>query len=96
MVIVSAASGGQDTMPVGGAISDGLKSFNRAHKKKIKPEKDVEDGQSYKTLHKLGDHLEVAKVTAQIGDFMLALRDHDDTRDPRADNRSPKGRTSRR
>jgi glycerate-2-kinase len=73
-VVISAASDGKDNVPVAGAIADGDWSRRACARLKINPAAAVADNRSYKALHKLGDHLTIEKVTANISDFVLVLR----------------------
>lgn len=74
-VIISAASDGKDNVPVAGAIADSVWSVAQCKRKKINPHQAVEANRSYKALRKLHDHLHINKVTANVSDFMLVLRD---------------------
>ncbi len=74
-VIISAASDGKDNVPVAGAIADSVWSAAECHRKRINPDQAVEKNRSYRALRRLGDHLRIEKVTANVSDFMLVLRD---------------------
>lgn len=74
-VIISAASDGKDNVPVAGAISDSVWSVAQCRKKRINPTEAVRSNRSYRALRRLGDHLQINKVTANVSDFILVLRD---------------------
>jgi glycerate-2-kinase len=76
-VIVSAASDGKDNIDVAGAICDGKASRSKAKQLNLDPTPAVTDNRSYQTLKELDDLMYVDKVTANISDFMLALRGPD-------------------
>jgi glycerate-2-kinase len=73
-VIISAASDGKDNVPVAGGIADGDWSRKQCAKLGIDPMAAVEENRGYKALHKLGDHLLINHITANISDFILVLR----------------------
>lgn len=73
-VIISAASDGKDNVPVAGGIADGSLTVKKIKKYRLDPIAAVEENRSYKTLHRLRDHLFIQKVTANISDFVIVLR----------------------
>lgn len=73
-VIISAASDGKDNVPVAGGIADGSLTIKKIKKYRLDPITAVEENRSYKTLHRLRDHLFIQKVTANISDFVIVLR----------------------
>lgn len=73
-VIISAASDGKDNEPVAGAIADSSTSRAKLHELKIDPKEAVAENRGYDALHRLGDHLQTEKITANISDFMLIIR----------------------
>lgn len=73
-VVVGCASDGRDNEPVAGAISDGEYSREQCEKLRLDPDDAIAKNDSYPLLEKLGDHLHTKWVTANISDFMIALR----------------------
>lgn len=73
--IISAASDGKDNVPVAGAIADSVWTVSQCRRKRIDPQAAVEKNRSYRALRRLGDHLQIKKVTANVSDFVLVLRD---------------------
>lgn len=74
-VVISAASDGKDNVPVAGAIADSVWSVAECRRKRIDPVHAVDTNRSYRALRRLGDHLRIEKVTANVSDFVLVLRD---------------------
>lgn len=72
-VIVSAASDGKDNIAVAGAIADSDISVAELKDHGIDPAKAVEKNSGYDALKKLGDHMQINRVTANVSDFMLGL-----------------------
>ncbi|MEI7819155.1 MAG: DUF4147 domain-containing protein, partial [bacterium] len=73
-VVISAASDGKDNVAVAGAMADSEWSVAQSAKKRINPAQSVADNRSYRALRRLGDHLQINKVTANVSDFVLVLR----------------------
>lgn len=72
-VIVSAASDGKDNVDVAGAIADSGISQKNLRKLGLNAVEAVEKNNGFDTLHKLDDHLQIQRVTANVSDFMLGL-----------------------
>ncbi len=70
-VIISAASDGKDNIDIAGAITDTesskLKNINAAEA--------VKDNQSYKTLKNINGVFNINKITANVSDFIVVLRE---------------------
>jgi glycerate-2-kinase len=73
-VVVSCASDGKDNEPVAGAIIDNPQAVTALAKNKINPDVAVEMNEGFMALKKIGGHLKTRKTTANISDFMIALR----------------------
>ena len=74
-VIISAASDGKDNIDVAGAIADGSWTVEQCIHRKLDQMQAVNDNRNYRVLHQLRDHLDIYKVTANISDFIIVLRE---------------------
>lgn len=72
--VVSCASDGKDNEPVAGAIIDNPTSVERLAKAGINPDEAVTMNAGYDALKTIGDHLQTRKTTANISDFVIAIR----------------------
>lgn len=72
-VIISAASDGKDNVEVAGAIGDSEVSIKELKEHKLNAADAVEKNNGFDTLHKLNDHLQINRITANVSDFMLGL-----------------------
>lgn len=72
-VIISAASDGKDNVEVAGAIADSDISVKELNENRLNAKEAVEKNCGYDTLHKLNDHMQINRITANVSDFMLGL-----------------------
>lgn len=72
--IISCASDGKDNEPVAGAIIDNPTALAALKKAGLNTDEAVEMNAGFKTLKKIGGHLKTCKTTANISDFMIAVR----------------------
>lgn len=70
--IISAASDGKDNIDIAGGITDYQTYHAKQHK--FNPAKEVADNQSYATLKKLNGIYQIHKITANVSDFIVVLR----------------------
>lgn len=70
--IVSAASDGKDNIDIAGGITD-YETFHKA-KRSFDPTQEVADNQSYTTLKKLNGVYQIRKISANVSDFIVVLR----------------------
>lgn len=73
-VIISCASDGKDNEPVAGAIIDNPTSVTALQKAGIRADEAVEMNAGWRALKTIGAHLNTRKTTANISDFMIAVR----------------------
>lgn len=73
-VVISCASDGKDNEPVAGAIMDNPTGIGALKKAGITADEAVEMNAGWKALKTIGAHLKTRKTTANISDFMIALR----------------------
>lgn len=69
--IISAASDGKDNIPVAGALIDNPTGLAALSKHGINALDAVDKNAGYAALHKIGAHLEIRKVTANISDLFV-------------------------
>lgn len=73
-VVISCASDGKDNEPVAGAIVDNPTTLTALRKADLNSDRSVEMNSGFMTLKKIGGHLKTHKTTANISDFMIAVR----------------------
>jgi glycerate 2-kinase len=73
-VLVACASDGKDNEPVAGAIADGEVSRALCEKYGLDPHEAIAMNDTYPLLEKLGDHLHTKVGTANVADFLVAIR----------------------
>ena len=72
--IVACASDGRDNEPVAGVIADGQLSRELCQKYSLNSDHAIAMNDSYPLLEKLEDHLYTKAGTANIADFIVAIR----------------------
>lgn len=72
--IVSVNSDGKDNMPVAGAIVDYYQTRKKLAKINKSPREYLHRNNSYELLEELDDLIHIEKVTANVADFMVAVR----------------------
>lgn len=70
--ILSAASDGKDNINIAGGITDS-ETFQKI-KHDLNPTQEVADNQSFATLKKLNGVYQIRKITANVSDFIVVLR----------------------
>lgn len=72
-VIISVNSDGKDNEPVAGAIADSQQTRDSIKQSGLDIQAYLDQNNSYELLDKIGEHILIEPVTANISDFMLVL-----------------------